>query len=288
MNKFLNKIKQLEEKKDASPQPKKFKFPLLRIIFDPFTLMMDHFGKFIILLSVYAIALTAVSMSMGFSLLCLIGKISPENFFCVDMGGRYLFHLLVRYIVVISFMVSYYNLISDKSKTLVAVLRIDDRILGSLAFFTLFLFINLLPMFSFYLMYVRDPNPNWRIELVVFACLFSAFVIPFVAIRLYSLLGFYIEEGKVNKVKAVWNLTKGNMFRLLVSLSAIVLVTALLMLNYVVASSYHEITNVLWGAFSSEFFYNVIMLISVSFFTGYIYTQKRYISQELEANEQED
>lgn len=56
-----------------------------------------------------------------------------------------------------------------------------------------FFLLNLAPVLSFYLLLIREPNPDAAIEVAYFACVSVGFLVPFAVMRFYSLFGLAVE-----------------------------------------------------------------------------------------------
>ena len=136
--------------------------------------------------------------------------------------------------------------------------------------------INILPIFGLFLLLIRAPNPNWKIELLYFTSIAWVFLLPIISVRFYPIISFAIERKKIPSIKQIWNQTAGNMLKFLLSISILCFLCLFLFTKYYSFARF--LTNLsLIEVISVEFEYNILITLFVVYFTNYCYTQKNLI-----------
>lgn len=175
------------------------KMPLFKIVFGPEGLFIDRTRNFFAVAGIYALLLSVLSLVAGQGYMCLYNDYRVGGGYCTNSIGLYVaVHIVVLYVISM-FMVRWYNVCFGGQplswRYLLLPRRQDVRsFAGNIAF----ILINLLSMLSLYLLYVRDPNPDWRIELVYFAFVSIGFLVPFVVMRFYALIGFILAGREIS------------------------------------------------------------------------------------------
>ena len=288
MKDFVAKLKQFRQRLaescrcrnlclNAKPEVVPVRFPVTRLIFQPFAVLTDRFGLLFRLAAVFALPITLLSVLMGFASVCFTGH-RDAYFFCSDSQAWYLVYLLIKIFLVSVFVVRWYdsaflNRAYGWKNLLLPTKR--DGIAAALIIACFFL--NLTPLLSFYLLYIRDPNPDWVVEVTYFAVVSLGFLVPFVLMRFYVLLNIFLDNGTKVAPGWVWARSRGNNLSIILSLFLIIIVTlfVLLYLQQSVVNLEAEYVN--WGGTVMEYVNNLFLLMLVSLIINNSQIQKEYL-----------
>ena len=147
-----------------------------------------------------------------------------------------------------------------------------------------FFALNLLPLISLYLLYVRVPNPDWRIEITYFAVVSVGFIVPFILMRFYSFPAFILAGEKLPSIKEVWAKTSGNTFRIIVSVSLLVLISGMVLLSVYSNFKLVAAENTFYINTMVQLIYELVYFAIVMFWVNYFYTQKIYLFEKVNDN----
>lgn len=267
---------------EGNPELSAVKMPWFRLIYLPFSLLFDDARQFFSIGGIYIFLLSILSWAMGYAYICSVPE--HENFYCRS-GDYFLLYSLLKFAVIFLFAVKWYRLVLAECpyslKSLFVPNADEAKGMGVLA---IFLLLNLLPLVSLYLLVIREPNPDWVVELVYFGFVSIGFLVPFFALRCYSLFGFVVMGEKVPSLRDVWNRSAGNMLRLLTALFFIFILALFALINYRFSISGYQGSDMLYVGIVSEVVYNAVILILVALFINHCYVQKLFLFGE-EKNE---
>lgn len=255
------------------------RLPAVKLIYLPFGIMVDKFVLLLKLGSFYALLLSLVSFVFGYAYICNLPLV--RNFPCA-VGGSFLpLYFLFKYVLLLGFAVKWYQTAflgcTLRWKNIFPVCRRDFLSMGLLAGFFL---LNLAPVLSFYLLLIREPNPDAAIEVAYFACVSVGFLVPFAVMRFYSLFGLAVEGCRLPSWSEVWQLSRGNTLRILIALFFIFFLTLFAFLNFYLLMRGYETQSTLWLGISSEFVYDLMLLMLLSLFVNHCYIQKLFMFGE--------
>ena len=230
LNKLLTKLQQKYSKNplfqkdgflapaDEKNMPKKIKLPLFRLMFSPFNQILDNGKIFFGLVLPTSLIICLASTLLGFNYLCAYSPAPNSELFCSNSLLGYLLHSLIKMLVWGYLGIKWYDYVfagaEFNKKTLFSV---DKRCLKFAGLLLLFLVLNMLPLLSWWVLYVRVPNPDWRIEMAFFAFVSIGFIMPIVLLRFYSVLGLAMRGKKVPSISALWKKTSGNTIKIFLS-----------------------------------------------------------------------
>ena len=103
-------------------------------------------------------------------------------------------------------------------------------------------------------------------ESLFFAVASSGFWLPFVALRFFSAYAFSVAGIKQPPLKLFWQRTTGNMLKIIVSLTLIMMLNAILFLNYNLLAVWLVEHAFVFGALIGDFVYNILFLLMVASF----------------------
>ena len=273
LNKLLVKLQQKYSNsslfKDGgllAPEPeeeraKKIKLPVFRLMFYPFNQILDNGKIFFSLTLLSALFLSMDSTLFGFNYLCIYTNVRPTDLYCSDSFALYAVQMLIKIAVFgyVAYKWSAY-VYEKKSFSFASLFRLDKTYLKTTACLLILLIINSLPLFSSWILYIREPNPDWQIEMIFFAFVSIGYVLPFVALRYYPLLGFVLRGKKLPQLGSSWQKTSGNMLRILFGLLVIFILSVYLFSN--MYGNFRAILpNItLYNQFLAEYIYDFVIL----------------------------
>lgn len=248
------------------------KMSALKIIFFPFVLFFDNLKRFSFLALPYLIVLSLLSFLCGFSYMCIFGA---DGLGCSNSQPLYVIYSIIRYVLIIMFAAKSFQFIYKKEEITVGnIFSFGKKEAVTLGLLTLFLVINSAPMLSSYILYIRVPNPNWVVELIFFSIVSIGFLIPFVAMRFYSLIGFAVEGEKLPLLKEVWQRSNGNNLKIILGLFLILMFIIFVLINFY--TNFQNVTggNIVYIGIVAEVLYNLCCLIIILLLTNHCLIQK--------------
>ena len=252
------------------------RIPGLKLFYLPYAYVIDNFMPLLKLTMLFALLIGGLSLITGFSYICGIPLL--VKFYCSDSVVLFVIHILLKYFLLFFFAVKWYHLIS-RQETLNKsfLLSFDRNTLKAIGVLALILGLNMIPFISFYLLYIREPNPDVVIEITYFGLVSIGFLVPFVVLRFYSLLGLILDGTPLPKLSAIWEKTKGNSLRIIVSLFFIFMLALFAFFNFYLNMQGYDYSHPLWVGISSEFVYEFLLLIIWSLFIGHCYAKKYFL-----------
>lgn len=279
LNKLLTKLQQkyssnpLFQKKgilapaDEHEQKTQIKLPLFRLIFSPFNQILDNAKIFFILTLPAALLICMTSTLMGFNYLCTYSAGQTETLFCSNSLGGYLLHSIIKMLVWGYVAIKWCEYIYKKNSfSLNSLYHVNKSWLKISGCLFMFLLLNMLPLISWWILYVRTPNPDWRIEMVVFAIISIGFIMPLILLRFYVLLGFLMRGEKVPPLTEVWQKTSGNTLRIFAGFIFILMLAMFIFGN--LYTNFKSLANniTMYNLWVSEYIYSFFSLfIFISF-----------------------
>lgn len=241
---------------------KPVKLPVVKMMFAPFSLLLDNGKNFFLLALPFALLISVLAMASGFGYMCIYAKVVPITAYCNDSGINYVLYFLLKVFLWALFAIKWCeSSILKQPLTVQSVLKIDRRSFKLAGVLLLIIALNFLPMISGWILYLRVPNPDWRIEILFFAVVSIGFLVPFVVMRFYSIVAFVIYGKKVPPLKEIWYKTSGDLLVILISLFFIFILAVFVLGN--LYSNFQTVAaeSSFYVNFSSEFIYNLIVLL---------------------------
>lgn len=272
INEFSQKA---NEKKIEPNQPEKRKFPIFEFVLKPFNLFFDNSKKMLIISLIYGAVLSLVSFAFGYSYVCSFSPNQWGVLYCADTNIIYIIYLFIKMFIVSNLMIVAYGVLQNDENQVFSFTK-NMKSFGLVIFFVLMLFF---PVISIYILFEREPNPNFVIETIFFAFVSIGFMFPFIAVRFFGIYPCLLFKEKTS-MKFVWEATKGKILHILVSLFFIMFVTIVVYRSFYVAISESEKTSDLHIILLSEYIYSIVLSIVFIFITGHIFAQKTMILDE--------
>lgn len=279
----MNKLYSLLNKLFSDPQPVEttpsvaVKIPFLRIILDPYSLFIDQVGKFLVVGSFVALVLSIISLSAGQSFMCIYQDFRTHGY-CVDNVWIYTVVRVVNLFLFAVFMTKWYQVCyQNRPLNCDTLCRVGRTELKTFATMIIFILLSLVSALSLYLLIVRVPNPDYRIELVYFAVVSLGFLVPFLLIRFYSIFGFVMGGEPVPSLRLIWDKSSGNMLRLLCSIALLFVISIFMLFGFMNNFKLAAARNAVYISWIVEYFYNLMLLLMLAFFVNHCWLQQIYL-----------
>jgi hypothetical protein len=250
--------------------------PFFTVLFGSFGLIVDKFRYFVQMGLPFALFLGLFYIICGQDAACLL-KSGP---YC---SKSFTFFVLTRAIVLFlmcMFMRNWYLVAlkgQDLSPKQILLPRLADV---KILFLVLANMISwLIAGGAFYLLSVRVPNPDWRIELAYFAVVSVFFLAPVLATRFLSWIAFAAEDAPLPSPATILKKTAGRSVLLFVSLVVILLVS-LFIQQSILQKVLLQSSLAFYQLVFSEWFIETIAVLIVCMFMNYCALQKHFFFED--------
>lgn len=266
-------------KQTATPQPvtEPVKLPFFTTIFGAYGILAENFKAFLVLGSVFALLLSVIYMGSGLGVLCIASQYQ-ENYFCTNNIYVLLIVRLVVFFISCIFIRGWYQVITgkrpDNRLAYFVPQKTDLKIAG---IFLGYLLCLLVAAGSAYLLYMREPNPDWRIELAYFAVVSLGFLLPFLTLRFMCYVAFAAADESLPAPPVVWKKTSGNFFVLLAGIIVLFILSLFIAISLLHQLVIVENAGRFYVAVFSEYISQLLYLLIVACFTNYCYLQKKLL-----------
>lgn len=258
--------------------------PFFKFFFGTYGLLIDRFREFFILGSLFAVVLSIIVLGSGLSIFC-IPSIPQDRLFCSDNIYVFFVVRVMLFGVSCMFVRAWLQILisgcRQKWLSYLIPCRADFKIAGLalLCFATFFA-----AAASVYLLYTREPNPDWRIEMLYFTVVALGFLLPFLGIKFSGYFAFAGNNDPLPSPKIMWQKTSGSGFALLSGMIFLMLlgfsISSSLFYNFVNEENAGRFYAILGG----EYLVRLFNLLIIACFTNYCYLQRKYL---FERNEDE-
>ena len=267
--------------KEKEPQPTNVKYPFFKIILEPYLLSLDNFKKLVIVSSVYALLLSVIYLLGAQHVFCMFSDYRTSGGHCSSSFIAFIIVHLIAFVLMSSFAHRWYNVCFNNHSTNIKwLLHPTKQDIKVFAAFFMFMLLNAISLFSYFLLAIRVPNPDWRIELTYFGFVSIGFLVPFILTRFYSIIAFILSKEKVPSVMNIWKKSSGNGLRVLLSLVLYFMCCVFSLSAYIHSINIPSMENSFFFIFAGEYFFNFIILLLVSVFVNLCYLQKYFLFGE--------
>ena len=256
------------------------KLPFFQTIFGCYDIFFSKFWSFVCLGGLFALIMTFIFFISGQDILCLNNEYG-NNHFCTKSIWNYVGIHLIAICLNFLFMQKWVLLVTEgKSFKWKRVVMPDWGTLKMIGLSLAYIATIGVAAFSLYLLYVRVPNPNWKIELVYFTAVSVGFIFPVIGMRFFSYFAYAAQREPLPSVRVIWKKTSGNMLpivggcALLMFLSLFLVQTIMQQLSVAKPTMGHA----LFLEYLSQFFVFVLL----NCFMNYCYIQKNFFEKDLE------
>ncbi len=251
------------------------KIGMLRLVFYPFVLVFDKLGAWLKIASVYASILTVISFIFGYSYICAYGNVN--NIFCNSSSWWYCIYMLMKLIIFAFFITEWIEICDGKQYLIKQSFKLSRQKIKTVLIIIALITLSSIGIMSGYLLAIRIPSPDWKIELGYFTIVSLGFLVPILVTRFYSLVAYGAETKKLPSLFNIWKSTKGQMMKILFSLFVILVVMVFVLGNYLMSFRYDESENLWVFSIISEFILNILVLLFIAIWAGNCITQKEII-----------
>lgn len=264
----------------SKPEDGTIRYPLNDIIIGPYKKFLVHSRQFIQIASIFSVAMSAVYLLFGSSIFCNFSFFNHDSICSYNIGAYILSKLIILYLIS-AFSVRYYQSVwCQKTTGPIFLFRPQKLDIFSFIGFIFFILINMMSVLSGYLLIIRVPNPDWRIELTYFGFVSIGFLLPFILLRLYSIFADIWSGHKPSSLLNIWKLSRGNSLRLIISASMqMFLFIFSLSATTSYAGSLASEASIL-SIIVMEYIFCFVLLISVSLFINFCAIQQHYLNLE--------
>lgn len=266
----------------SNPKSKGVKMSFVRIVFDPLRQFVDNLRQIFLMSAFYAIFMTMLSLSFGFSYICGFQSDYDVFFYCNSSYLLYGINLFLRIFVISVFISKWLEVVSGKKVSLKELTKIDLKGLKTFAMILIFASLFLFPLLSLSLLISRVPNPDWRIEMAYFAVVSTGFLVPLFAVRFYSLIAFSAQNAKIPPLLEIWKKTKDNMLKILLGLFVILILFIFIFVNIIAGLKMDGNVNPIYFGIISDFIYNMLLLMFAGVLSSHCMVQKELLFGEIE------
>lgn len=191
------------------------KLPIISTVLGAFPLLFAGGLSTWFLLLAFSFIITVLVGASGNLTACINGEFRA-HYFCNESVSLFVAEKIVILAVYAIFIRNWISFILAEQKinwrqALIPNLR-DAKVIGLIL--GLFACIAV-ALGSFYLLYVRIPNPDWQIEIVYFAVVSLGFIVPILSLRFFAYIAAAALGHKLVSPKLMWQKTSGNMLPIL-------------------------------------------------------------------------
>lgn len=262
---------------DKNAKIDKIKFPWLKLLVGDIDLLFQTDRYAWRAVALFAFAATLIFALSGNLSVCAANAYRTDHF-CND---SLIIFAIVRLVMIFwgcMFIRNWIDIALQKKKITLKNMFIpnkrDLRILGISALSVVCLAVACL---SFYLLYIRVPNPNWKIEVAYFAVVSIGFLVPIIALRFCCYFVAAAEEKALPDILEVWHKTKDN-FGKIAGGSMILLITILFVMIHSLQFVWHAgATSSFLQALVIEYIFSVIKSVMIALMINFCYIQYKLL-----------
>ena len=254
------------------------KLPVVSTILGPLALTFSGgFGALLLCLA-FSLIITAIMGTTG-NLTSCIAETFRTKYYCTNNLLWFFAARILVFAVNVIFIRNWVNILDGQKlnwrQVFVPTMR-DVKTGGIILGFLATLGVAL---FSLYLLYIRQPNPNWRIEIIYFGIVSLGFLVPILALRFLGYVTMAALGESLTSFKIIWQKTTGNMFVILSSAFVIFIIMMIILINFLqFAHNAASISN-LGQAWLTEFICSFAKIVSLILFSNFCYVLNKNLSE---------
>ena len=266
----------MKEKTKMSP----VKLSFFKTVFGCYDIFFSKFWYFACLAGAYAFVMTLVFFVAGQDVLCFDVEYNSTHFCTKNVWNYGLVHLWGLGMNFL-FMQKWSELVTKgKDFNWKRAFLPDKGTLKMIGVFSAYICTIVLAGFCLYLLYIRVPNPNWKIELSYFTFVSMGFIFPIFGMRFFSYFAYAAQREPLPSVKTLWKKTSGNMLAI-ISGCTFLLMLALFLMQAVVQQT-QAAKPIVWHALFVEYMAQLFVFVVLSCFMNYCDIQKNLLEKEPE------
>lgn len=253
------------------------KYSYFKAVSDPLSVIVDQIVFFLAAGSVFALLMTVLSFVFDQQYVCQ-QLIVPEGIQCSNSATNYFLYLLLKLICVSLFLTLWSEKVFLGKKLTTTYFKQSLLVyLKNIVIFFLFIFLNLLPLISGFVLLERIPNPNWLIELSFFTVVGLGFLVPFVLMLFYANIAEFLLGLPWKNFRQIFSVSRQNTFKIILSVFSIFIVILLIIIAFtdVIRASGNlplDLYNII-----ASFVSNLSLLLICTIFLNLIYAQKELL-----------
>lgn len=262
------------------------RLPLFSTIFGAYGLILDKFKHFALLGTIFAVIMMLFYTISGQDTFCY-NRLYRESHFCNNNLALFIAVHLLNIFIVCMFLRTWAQVVLEGNQQTwrqIFTPRLSDlKIAGGfvISFLTLAITAG-----SFFLLAVRIPNPDWRIEWAYFTIVSIGFFSPLIALRFLVYFVFIATEKKFPSPFEIWRKTKGSGIALLGGIVFLTMIS-LFLAQALLGNSIRAGNSSLFAAIVNEFLSDLAVIFVAACFMNYCYLQKTFLFRKDE-NEKSD
>lgn len=251
----------------------KINLPIFKLLFEDFNLLLQANRYAWGLIALFALVETLLFALSGNLVFCISSSYRATGF----CNNSIIIFVILRLLVLLCecmFVRNWTDIsLSHEKINLKKIFSPDKRDLRVFGIFLCYGLTLLAAALSFYLLYIRVPNPDWRIEIIYFTAVAWGLLLPVVVMRLSCYLAAAAMKTKLPKLSEVWNKTSGNSGKILGGVAILVFVGlfVLTQLTSFVEQSGEIVSSL--QAWSIEYIFNFIKLSGIALLINFCYVQ---------------
>ncbi len=254
----------------------KTSLPIIASILGPYGLLLDNFKNFVVYGGIFALFLSVIYMFSGTEMMCGSALYRNEHY-CNANIWIFVLIKIVSLAVLCLFMRLWNDLLSNKPVNIVKMWKPQIKDLKIGALILSFVATIAIAGYSLYLLYIRVPNPDWRIEMMYFTVVSLGFLPPVLSLRFFVYFAFAANGEKLPNISEIWQKTAGNNFIIILALLLQLIVVTALSVSFLHGYLITENADKLYIAIAGEFMSNIISLFAVACFMNYCFMQKKFL-----------
>ena len=256
------------------------KLPILHTIFGCYMTLIDKIKPFVILGTFFSLILMCLCFATGQDALCING-LYRQTHYCTENLSLYFGVHLVLLFVLAMFMRNWAQTALQNTpfnwKSAFIPQWADLKIF---ALFFIFFATVVVAVTSAYFLYIRVPNPDWRIELAYFSVVGLGFFVPLIALRFLVYFAYAAVNVPFPPLKAIWQKTSGNGFALMAGFVLLMMVGLFCALSVSQRLLMQQVVDPFYIAVGTDYLSDMLFLLVSACFMNYCYIQYQKLSEQ--------
>lgn len=256
------------------------KLPIFHTIFGCYMTLIDKVRPFVFFGTFFSLILMCLCFATGQDSLC-INDLYRQNHYCTENLSQYfVVHLVILFILAVFMRIWTQTALQNRPfnwKSTFIPQRADLKIF---ALFFIFFATIVVAVTSAYFLYIRVPNPDWRIELAYFGVVGLGFFVPLIALRFLVYFAYAAINAPFPTLKAVWQKTSGNGFALLAGFILLMMVGLLCTFSVSQRLLMLQVVDPFYIAVGADYLADMLLLLVAACFMNYCYIQYQTLSEQ--------
>lgn len=255
----------------------KINLPIFKLLFGDFDLLLQANRYAWGVITLFALAETLLFALSGNLLYCTNSSYRATGF----CNNSIIVFIILRLLILLCecmFVRNWADIsLSHEKINLKKVFRPDKRDLRVLGIFLCYGLTLLAAALSFYLLYIRVPDPDWRIEIIYFTAVAWGILLPILVMRLSCYLAAAAMKNELPKLSEVWSKTSGNFAKILGGVAILVFtgLFVLMQLLRFIEQSGGVVSSL--QALTIEFIINFIKFTCIALMVNFCYIQYKLL-----------